>query len=59
MQALGFLAGGLHPLPNSFAIKVRLLQFYTVLLWDIMNNLGQNNQDQIDNDITMMSPLLC
>ena len=42
---------------NSFVFKVRRLRFCTELLWSKINILWQENGDQIENDVTMMSSL--
>ena len=51
------LGGGgvFHPLPTSFAFKVRIIKFCTELRWDKMNILQPKNPDEIDNDVTITS----
>ena len=51
--------GVFHPIPNSFGFEVKLLKFCTELLCSKRNILRQKNPDQIDNDVTMTSSLLC
>ena len=46
-------------LANEIHVILIGMQLCTELLWDKMNTLRQKSLDQIDNDITMMSSLLC